>query len=127
MVGDVVGEPGRRAVCQLLPRLKARHRVDFTIVNCENAAAGAGTTPAICDELLAAGADCLTSGNHIWKRREIYAYLERTDRLLRPANFPDSAPGVGWAAYAAGNRTVAVANLMGRAHMESLDCPFRAF
>ncbi len=127
MVGDVVGEPGRRAVQRLLPRLQREHEIDFTIINCENAAAGAGATPAICDELLAAGADCLTSGNHIWKRREIYPYLEQSTRLLRPANYPEGTPGTGWAVYPAGERQVAVANLMGRIFLNAPECPFRAF
>lgn len=127
MVGDVVGQPGRAAARRLLPGLKARHRIDFTIINCENAAAGFGVTPEICDELLDAGADCMTSGNHIWKRREIYSYIDRSGTLLRPANFPAGAPGKGWNVYRAGSQQVAVLNLMGRAHMDPLDCPFRAF
>jgi metallophosphoesterase (TIGR00282 family) len=127
MVGDIVGQPGRAAARRLIPALRQRHGIDFTIVNCENAAAGFGVTPDIAEELLAAGADCLTSGNHIWKRREIYVYFERSDRLLRPANYPGEAPGRGWSVYSCGAYRVAVVNLMGRAHMEPLDCPFRAF
>jgi metallophosphoesterase (TIGR00282 family) len=127
IVGDIVGQPGRRAARHLLPSLRAQHRIDFIIVNCENAAAGMGVTPEIAEELLAAGADCLTSGNHIWKRREIYPYLECAARLLRPGNYPGDAPGRGWEVYPAGSHRVGVANLMGRTHMEPLDCPFRGF
>lgn len=127
MVGDIVGQPGRAAARRLLPALRSRHGVDFAIVNCENAAAGFGVTPEICEELRDVGADCLTSGNHIWKRREIYDYLDRNGFLLRPANFPETAPGRGWNLFPVGRHTVAVANLMGRAHMEPLECPYRAF
>lgn len=126
-VGDVVGRPGRAAVCALLPKFRQRHGIDFAIVNCENAAGGFGVTPAICEELFEAGADCLTSGNHIWRQREIYAYIDGCERLLRPANFPEGAPGRGWHVFRAGGHEIAVANLMGRAHLETLDCPFRAF
>ena len=127
MVGDVVGQPGRHAVRRLLPTLRSRHRIDFAIVNCENAAAGFGVTPEICDELLDAGADCLTTGNHVWKRREIYGYIDRCGALLRPANYPEGAPGKGWNLFRAGGVQLVVANLLGRAHMDALDCPFRAF
>lgn len=127
MVGDVVGQPGREAARRLVPALRQRHAVDFTIVNCENAAAGFGVTPQICEELRDAGADCLTSGNHIWRKREIYDFIDRTDYLLRPTNFPEPTPGRGWNLFRAGAHTVAVANIMGRTHMEPLDCPFRAF
>jgi metallophosphoesterase (TIGR00282 family) len=126
-VGDIVGRPGRRAFQQLGRDLARAYRADFVIVNCENAAGGFGVTPEIADELLEQGADCLTSGNHIWKHRTIYEYLDRETRLLRPANFPAGAPGNGWGLYPWSGGTVAVINLMGTAGMEPLECPFQAF
>ena len=127
VVGDIVGRPGRRAFQQLGASLAREHRADFVIVNCENAAGGFGVTPEIAEELLEQGAGCLTSGNHIWKHRSIYPYIDQETRLLRPANFPEGSPGRGLGVYAWAEGTVAVINLMGRASMEPLDCPFRAF
>lgn len=126
-VGDIVGKPGRNAFRALVPELRRRHRIDFIIANCENSAAGFGVTPETARELLEAGADCLTSGNHIWKRREILPYIDQEPRLLRPANYPDGAPGRGVGMYVVADREVAVVNLLGRAQMEPVDCPFRAF
>jgi metallophosphoesterase (TIGR00282 family) len=126
-VGDIVGAPGRRAFQHLVRDLKRAHRADFVIANCENAAAGFGITPELARELLDAGADCLTSGNHIWKHRTIYPYIEDEPRLLRPANYPEGAPGRGWGVYPWSGGQVAVINLMGLAGLEPIDCPFRAF
>jgi metallophosphoesterase (TIGR00282 family) len=97
------------------------------IANCENSAAGFGVLPETARELLDGGADCLTSGNHIWKRREVFSFIDREPRLLRPANYPDGAPGRGVGMYLVDGREVAVVNLMGRAHMDPIECPFRAF
>lgn len=124
-VGDVVGKPGRQAVRHLLPALRRRHEVDFTVVNIENAAGGFGFTPEIAREILDAGADCLTAGNHVWKKREAYGYIDSEPRVLRPANYPDGAPGRGYGLYVVGGRQIAVANLMGRVFMDPLLCPFR--
>jgi metallophosphoesterase (TIGR00282 family) len=110
-----------------VPEIRRRHSVDFTIANCENSAAGFGVIPETARELLEGGADCLTSGNHIWKRREIFSYIDREPRLLRPANYPDGAPGRGVGMYVVDGREVAVVNLLGRAHMDPVECPFRAF
>jgi hypothetical protein len=126
-VGDIVGKPGRRAFQQLGRDLARAQRADFVIVNCENAAAGFGVTPEIAEELFAQGADCLTSGNHIWKHRVIYPYIDEERRLLRPANFPEGAPGRGWGVYSTPVGEIAVINLMGTTLMEPLDCPFRMF
>lgn len=126
-VGDIVGKPGRSAFCALAPEIRRRHAVQFAIANCENSAAGFGVIPETARELLDGGADCLTSGNHIWKRREIFDYIDREPRLLRPANYPDGAPGRGVGMYVVDGREVAVVNLMGRAHMDPVECPFRAF
>ncbi|MGH7323442.1 MAG: TIGR00282 family metallophosphoesterase [Candidatus Rokuibacteriota bacterium] len=125
MVGDVFGEPGRAAVRKLLPRLREEHRADFVVVNVENAAAGFGVTPQIARELLDYGADVMTSGNHIWDRKEIVEYITRENLLLRPANFPSGTPGAGHVSVKAGPHRVAVLNLMGRVFMSPIDCPFR--
>src|SRR5947209_3084611 len=124
-VGDVVGKPGRQAVRHLLPALRRRHEADFVVVNNENAAGGFGFTPEIAREILDAGADCLTSGNHVWKKREAYGYIDSEPRMLRPANYPDGVPGRGYGLYVVGGTQVAVASLMGRVFMEPLRCPFR--
>jgi 2',3'-cyclic-nucleotide 2'-phosphodiesterase len=126
-IGDIVGRPGRRGFNQLCRTLARTHRAEFVIANCENAAGGFGITPDIADELLEHGADCLTSGNHIWKHRVIYDYIEDQPRLLRPANFPEGAPGRGLGVYSCSAGKVAVINLMGIMGMASLDCPFHAF
>jgi metallophosphoesterase (TIGR00282 family) len=125
MLGDVFGEPGRAALEKCLPRLKEEHRVDFTVVNVENAAAGFGVTPEIARGLLDLGVDVMTSGNHIWDRKEILAYIAKENLLLRPANFPPGTPGVGHVTVKAGPHRVAVLNLMGRVFMSPIDCPFQ--
>ena len=128
IVGDVVGAPGRDAVKALVPILKAKHKVDFTIINCENVAGGAGVTPKTAQELLNAGADMLTSGQHIWRYKEIGPYLKEEPRLLRPANYPSATPGLGGSVYSAKNGIrVGVVNLLGRVFMgiDALDDPFR--
>src|SRR5215470_7153022 len=125
MVGDVYGEPGRQAIAKLLPRLRQEHSIDFAVVNIENAAAGFGVTPPIARQAFEAGADVLTSGNHIWDKREIVEYITKENLLLRPANFPAGTPGVGHVTVKAGPHKVAVLNLMGRVFMLPIDCPFR--
>jgi metallophosphoesterase (TIGR00282 family) len=125
-IGDVVGAPGRRALEELLPRLVDHHFIDLVIANGENAAGGLGITPLIADQLLGYGIDVLTSGNHIWKHKEILPYLKDTDRLVRPANYPPETPGKGLSLVetAAGEKA-AVLNLEGRVFMSPLECPFR--
>jgi len=126
LVGDVVGRPGRRAVQQLLPELRQEESLDFVVVNCENAAAGFGITERPARELLDAGADCLTSGNHIWAQKGTEELLETQPRLLRPANYPPQCPGDGARVFPALNDVnVGVLNLQGRVFMTELDCPFR--
>jgi metallophosphoesterase (TIGR00282 family) len=122
----VVGRAGRDAVVAALPGLRARLKLDLAIVNAENAAHGFGVTPEIARALFAAGADVLTLGNHAWDRREIIPYIEGEPRLLRPLNFPPGTPGRGAGVFAAGQRKVLVANVMGRLFMDALDCPFQA-
>jgi metallophosphoesterase (TIGR00282 family) len=125
-LGDIVGSPGRRAVEELLDRLVDRHCIDLAVANGENASGGIGITPQVADQLLNMGLDLLTSGNHIWKHKEILPYLEETDRLLRPANYPPGTPGRGFAVLeTAGGEKAAVINLEGRVFMNPLECPFR--
>ena len=125
MVGDVFGEPGRAALQKLLPRLRQEHAIDFAVVNVENAAAGFGVTPSMAKQFLEQGADVMTSGNHIWDKKEIVEYITRENLLLRPANFPSGTPGSGFITVKAGPHRVAVLNMMGRVFMTSIDCPFR--
>ena len=126
-LGDIVGKPGRAAVRHFVPMLRERHALDVCIGNSENSAGGAGITPDSADDLLDAGLDLLTSGNHTWTRREILPYLDRSgSRQLRPANYPDGAPGRGHAIVGGrGGRKLGVINLEGRVFMKPLDCPFR--
>src|SRR5712691_7759952 len=121
MVGDVYGEPGRAAIT----KLRQEHAIDFCVVNVENAAGGFGVTPPIDRRILDAGADVMTSGNHIWDKKEIVEYIVKENLLLRPANFPAGAPGVGHVTVKCGPHKVAVVNLMGRVFMLAIDCPFR--
>jgi len=125
MVGDVYGEPGRAAIQKLLPRLRQEHGIDFAVVNVENAAGGFGITPPMARQVLEQGADVMTSGNHIWDKKEIVEYITKENLLLRPANFPAGTPGVGYVTVKAGPHRVAVLNLMGRVFMSAIDCPFR--
>jgi metallophosphoesterase (TIGR00282 family) len=125
-IGDIVGAPGRRALEELLPRVVDRQFIDLVVANGENASGGLGITPQVADQLLAQGIDVLTSGNHIWKHKEIIPYLESTDRLLRPANYPPETPGRGYAIVeTAAGEAAAVINLEGRVFMNPLECPFR--
>ena len=125
MVGDVFGDSGRGAVAKLLPRLRQEHAIDFCTVNVENAAGGFGVTPPMARQFLEQGADVMTSGNHIWDKKEIVEYITKENLLLRPANFPAGTPGVGYVTVKAGPHRVAVLNLMGRVFMSAIDCPFR--
>lgn len=122
MIGDVVGKPGRQALATLLPLLRRRHQPDLIIANGENAAGGKGLTFETAREMFDAGVSVLTSGNHIYDQREIIPYLERDDLpILRPANYPPAAPGRGWVIV----NNVLIINLIGRAFMQPVDCPFQ--
>lgn len=126
-LGDVVGRSGRQAVVRELPRLRAQYRLDFVAINGENAAGGFGITEAILEELLAAGADVVTLGNHSWDQKEALVFIERQERLLRPINYPRGTPGKGAGLFRAANGAdVLVINAMGLIFMPELDCPFRA-
>ncbi len=126
-IGDVVGRAGRRAVLDRLPELRARYEIDFAVVNGENAAGGYGITEQIFHDLRDAGADVVTTGNHVWDQRETLVYIERHQRLLRPLNYPPGTPGRGAGLFEAKNGAqVLVLNVMGRLFMNDLDCPFQA-
>ncbi len=125
-IGDVIGEPGRKTVARQVPRLVRERGVDCVIANAENAAGGFGVTPDVARELFAAGVHVLTSGNHIWDKKEIIDYIKDEPRLLRPANYPKGVPGFGSVVVttAAGEK-VGVVQVMGRVSMPTVDCPFR--
>jgi len=122
VVGDVVGRPGRRAVNTLLPRLRQQYGLDLVIANAENAAGGLGLTLATAKELLDAGVDVLTSGNHIWAQSEIIPYLDSEMPILRPLNYPPGVPGKGYLITG----QAMVVNIIGRTFIGNFDCPFRA-
>ena len=132
-IGDIFGRPGRTIVKERLPELVRQHEADLVIANCENAAAGFGITPSLAEELFDLGIDVMTTGNHVWDKREIIEYFQMADgnphsparRLLRPANFPANLPG--WGVYEGKKNGVAyaVVNLQGRVFMGSSDDPFR--
>ncbi|MEM7051745.1 MAG: TIGR00282 family metallophosphoesterase [Acidobacteriota bacterium] len=126
-VGDVMGKPGRRVLAEQLPRLIDRHRIDYSIVNIENAAGGFGVTESVFAEFERLPIDCYSTGNHVWDKREVRGILEREPRLLRPANYPDTNPGRGlYVGRSAAGVPVATLNLEGQALMGTLDSPFTA-
>jgi metallophosphoesterase (TIGR00282 family) len=125
-LGDIVGRPGRDAVISVLPDLKTRLKPDFVIVNGENAAGGFGITASIAEEFFAAGIDCISTGNHWADQKEILAYGETEDRVLRPVNYPFGTPGRGANLYQAPAGSVLVINVMGRVFMDALNDPFAA-
>jgi len=121
-IGDIIGKPGRRAVSKLVPSIRQKSGVDMVIANAENVAGGLGLTSATAGELLDAGIDILTSGNHIWAEKEIIPYLDSDMPILRPLNYPPGVPGRGYIIIGG----VMVVNLIGRTFMSNYDCPFRA-
>ena len=126
MIGDLIGKPGRHAIEQHLPALREERGIDFVTANGENVAGGMGLTPSTADALLGAGVDVITSGNHIWDKREIYPYLDANDRVLRPHNYGmHDVPGRGWGVYdALDGSHIAVLNLQGRTYMQPIENPF---
>jgi len=125
-IGDIMGEPGRKTVARQVPRLVSEQGVDLVIGNAENAAGGFGITPDIARELFKAGLHVITTGNHVWDKKEIVDYIKDEPRLLRPANYPEGVPGRGSVVVStmAGDK-VGIVQLMGRVSMPTLDCPFR--
>ena len=125
-IGDIFGEPGRRALARAVPRLVGQRQIDIVIGNGENSAGGFGITPELAEELFDLGLAVITTGNHAWDKREILDYFPREPRLLRPANYPDGVPGHGSVVVeSAGGEKLGVLQLMGRAYMPTLDCPFQ--
>jgi metallophosphoesterase (TIGR00282 family) len=125
-IGDIVGSPGRQAVKDLLPGLSKEHNLDFVVANAENAAGGSGITPRVAQELFSAGVDVLTSGDHIWKKRDVFEIIDQEEKILRPLNFPGQAPGRGAGVFKKKGKTIGVINIQGRVFMEALECPFRS-
>ncbi|MFI5341070.1 MAG: TIGR00282 family metallophosphoesterase [Candidatus Methylomirabilales bacterium] len=125
-IGDIVGQPGRQMVARHLKALVADHGAEMVLANAENAAGGFGITPSVGEELLGLGIDLLTSGNHVWDKKEAEGYLAKESRVLRPANYPEEAPGVGVHILRKNGRMLGVLNLQGRAFLPSIDCPFKA-
>ncbi|MGO9208297.1 MAG: TIGR00282 family metallophosphoesterase [Candidatus Limnocylindrales bacterium] len=128
MIGDVIGRPGREGVERLLPGLRAERSLDFVTANGENVAGGMGLTASTAQALFGVGVDVITSGNHIWDKREIYAELEREERILRPLNYGhEGVPGRGWGIFhAADGSEIAVLNAQGRTYMQPIENPFTA-
>jgi metallophosphoesterase (TIGR00282 family) len=125
-IGDIFGEPGRRALARAVPRLVGQRQIDIVIGNGENAAGGFGITPELAEELFDLGLAVITTGNHAWDKKEILDYFPREPRLLRPANYPVGAPGQGSVVVeSAGGEQLGILQLMGRAYMPTLDCPFQ--
>ena len=125
-IGDIVGKAGREAIEGVLEKVVAGYKIEFTVANGENAAGGMGITPSIAVEILDQGVDVLTSGNHIWAKKEIVPFLDEELRILRPANYPPKVPGRGSGIFHSRNgQKLGVLNLEGRVFMKHLDCPFR--
>ncbi len=125
LIGDIVGRPGKRWVIESLADVRRDHSIELVVANAENAAGGSGLTPKIYDELIAAGVDCITMGDHIYRRREIDRVLHQATNIVKPANFPREAPGRDWAVVTACNGVeVAVFSLLGRLFMRPVDCPW---
>jgi metallophosphoesterase (TIGR00282 family) len=127
LIGDIIGKPGRQMLEMFLPSLIEEHNLDLVIANAENAAHGFGVTPDTADHLYRTGVDILTSGNHIWDKKEVFEYISKESRLLRPANYPPNVPGKGYAiTLTRSGRKAGVINLQGRIFMGPSDDPFAA-
>jgi metallophosphoesterase (TIGR00282 family) len=122
-IGDVYGNPGRKAVREMLPLLRKEQPFDYCIANAENAAGGTGITYAVAQELYKVGIDAITMGNHTWSKREIVNFIDTDSRLVRPANYPSGLPGRGSSVI---DGRLGVVNLLGKVYMDGADCPFRA-
>ncbi|MFA5118764.1 MAG: TIGR00282 family metallophosphoesterase [Candidatus Omnitrophota bacterium] len=125
-IGDIVGSPGRAAIKQLVPVLKKEYALDFVVANAENAAGGSGVNARVAGELFDGGVDVLTTGDHIWKKKEVFEIIREERRIVRPLNFPLGAPGYGFGIFTLKNGVkLGVINVLGRVFMEPLECPFR--
>jgi metallophosphoesterase (TIGR00282 family) len=127
LIGDIVGKPGRRIIIDRLGAIRQEHRLDFVIANAENAADGSGLTPPIYRELIGAGIDCITLGDHAYRRREIFNILETERNIVRPGNYPDTAPGRDYTLLeVAPGVQIGIFCLLGRTFMKPVDCPMQA-
>jgi metallophosphoesterase (TIGR00282 family) len=127
LIGDIVGKPGEKIITRAIPGLRKRERLDLVIANAENAADGSGLAPSIYRKFIAAGIDCITLGDHIYRRSEIVSVLNTAENIVKPANFPAAAPGKPWCVVTADDGTkVAVFSLLGRVFMRPVDCPWAA-
>ena len=124
-VGDVVGRPGRQIFQRVTPQLRKEKQIDLVIVNGENSAGGKGFTRSSLDDLYHGGADIVTSGNHVWDKKEVLDFIDQEPYLIRPANYPQGTPGKGYCIYPAQRKSIAFINLAGRAFMPPMDCPFQ--
>jgi len=125
MIGDIVGRPGRKAIKDTLASIRQELRLDMIIANGENAAGGTGITGSIAEELFKNGVDVLTTGNHVWDKKEIVPYIDNEPRILRPGNYPPGTPGRGYGVFDIKGVRVGVINISGRVYLSDLDCPFR--
>lgn len=125
LTGDVIGHPGRKAFREHTPRIREKYGIDVVVVNGENSAGGKGITRRSLDELYQAGADIVTSGNHVWDKKDVLEFIDQEPFLIRPANYPEGAPGKGYCVYPFKAKNIGVVNLSGRAFMPDMDCPFQ--
>lgn len=125
MIGDICGQPGRRTAAHFIPILKEKYDLHLIIANGENSAGGVGITANVLEELLEMGIDCITTGNHVWDKKEVFNFIDTERSLIRPANYPPGTPGKGYHILSIQNRKVAIINLLGRVFMPPIDCPFR--
>jgi len=124
-IGDVIGEPGRKALFLSLSKMINKKKVDLVLANGENASGGFGITGKIAGKLYSYGVDCITTGNHVWRNKEIFKFISEDPKLIRPANYPKETPGKGWIIIEKNEVKIAVLNLLGRVFMEPLECPFK--
>ena len=125
-IGDIYGNPGRRAAKEMISSIKRETGYDFCIANCENAAGGTGITYVVAQELYKAGVDGITLGNHTWSKREVTNFIDSDPKIARPANYPDSLPGKGSAVIENSSGKIGIINVLGRVYMDGVDSPFKA-
>ncbi|HHV29701.1 TIGR00282 family metallophosphoesterase [Acetivibrio mesophilus] len=125
-IGDIFGNPGRKAAKEMIQKLKRERQIDFCIANGENAAGGSGITYVVAQELYKSGIDAITLGNHTWSKKEITNFIDSDNNIVRPANYPSELPGKGSTIISGEKGKIGILNLMGRVYMDSIDCPFKA-
>lgn len=125
-IGDIVGNPGRKAAKELVNSIRKELSIDFCIANCENAAGGSGITYVVAQELYRCGIDAITLGNHTWSKKEITNFIDSDSKIVRPANYPRELPGKGSTIISSDKGKIGIVNLLGRVYMDNIDCPFRA-